>query len=75
MFKRIKLAGKKPVEVPATNYKMLPSNLKEVDTNASVTNVTPLKAVKQYYDSNKKHMRSKARRELEKLIEDLVLIS
>jgi hypothetical protein len=75
MFKRIKLAGKVPVEVPVTNYKMLPTELKEVDTDTPVTNVTPLKAVQQYYDNNKKHIRSKARKEFKKLIEDLVLIS
>ncbi len=72
---RLKLMGYTPVEVPKTNYKMLDKIVTEIPDCTPVDGMTPKKMVEQFMADNKKHMRSKARKQLEKLIEDLVLIS
>ena len=72
---RLKLMGYTPVEVPKTNYKMLDKIVTEIPDCTPVEGMTPRKMVEQFMVENKKHMRSKARKQLEKLIEDLVLIS
>lgn len=72
---RLKLMGYTPVEVPKTNYKMLDKTVTEIPYCTPVQGMTPKKMVEQFMEDNKKHMRSKARKQLEKLIEDLVLIS
>ncbi len=70
---RIKLSGKVAVEVPETHFKLLPKELTTVPETTSQCNVKPSTLVQQFFETNKKHMRSKAKKQMEKLIEDLIL--
>ncbi|AUR93538.1 hypothetical protein NVP1187O_225 [Vibrio phage 1.187.O._10N.286.49.F1] len=72
---RIKLGGYTPVEVPRTNFDMLDKSVTQVPDSIPVKNTTPKVMLERYFEANKKHMRSKARKEMEKLIEDLILVS
>lgn len=75
IMNRIKLAGKIAVEVPETQYKLLSEELKIVPEITWQQRQTPVQMVQSYLEGNKKHLRSKAKKELEKLIEDLILMS
>jgi len=70
---RLKLNNIKVVEVPSTNYRMLKQELKTIPEFRPVTNLTPSAMMKRFLEENKKHMRRKAIKELETLIDDLVL--
>ena len=72
---RLKLGGYTPVEVPRTNFEMLDKSVTQVPDSIPVKNTTPKVMLERYFEANKKHMRSKARKEMEKLIEDLILVS
>ncbi|CAM0048977.1 hypothetical protein VPHK460_0117 [Vibrio phage K460] len=72
---RLKLGGYTPVEVPRTNFDMLDKSVTQVPDGIPVKNTTPKVMLERYFEANKKHMRSKARKEMEKLIEDLILVS
>lgn len=63
----------KGVEVPTTNYRMLKKELKTIPNFAPVSNDAPSTMVANFLAENKKHMRSKAVKRLETLIEDLIL--
>lgn len=70
---RLKMNNIKAVEVPSANYKLLKKELKTIPDFRPVTNLTPSAMLKRFLEENKKHMRRKAIKEIEILIEDLVL--
>ncbi len=70
---RLKLSGIKGVEIPPTNFRMLKVELKTVPEFAPITNEKPSKLIAKFLKDNKKHMRSKAVKGLEQLIDDLIL--
>ncbi|CAM0050904.1 hypothetical protein VPHK406_0100 [Vibrio phage K406] len=72
---RLKLGGYTPVEVPRTNFDMLDKSVTQVPDSIPVKNTTPKVMLERYFEANKKHIRRKARKEMEKLIEDLILVS
>lgn len=70
---RARMTGVKLIEVPNTYYKLLPDSVKSLPVVAYHEKKTPAKVMQEYLDVNKKHMRSKAIKNLHKVIEDLIL--
>lgn len=73
VIQRLQRAGKVAVEVPTTYYKMLPDELKAVPEATFDSKKTPTQLVTEFFETNKKHMRSKSQKAMQKLIEDLTL--
>lgn len=68
-------AGLVPITVTKNHYSMLPDDLKKIDGQTLVGEVNPITLMQSYLKENKKHMRSKAVKNFNQMIDTLILIS